>query len=168
MSKQVKIGIYLMIFAAVAFWGLNQLPFWQDVTIEVPAEVYKDNVNIEETYVKIKGRKTRYLFQKEDRFEGRLEIPALGITMESETRIYSSVFHKNIYTVQSTNFNPEMRTEWIFVLADEMMEEFSFVGHDGTFVSSSKEIYDVFSPHVNFHGGGMGFENLENIEFSSY
>lgn len=165
MGKQVQIGIYLMIFAAVAFWVLNQLPFWKNVTIEVPAQVYKENVNIKETYVKIEGRKSRYLFQKEDRFEGELEIPALGITMESESRIYSSVFHKNIYTVQSTSFNPEMRTEWIFVLADETMEEFSFVGQDGTFVASSKEIYDAFSPHVNFHGGGMGFENLEKLTF---
>ena len=165
MSKQVKIGFYLMIFAAVALWILNQLPFWKNVNIEVPAEVYRQGIKIEETHVKMEGRKSCYLFQKEERFEGKLEIPALDLSMESETRIYSSVFHKNIYTVQSTSFNPEMRTEWIFVLADETMEEFSFVGQDGTFVASSKEIYDAFSPHVNFHGGGMGFENLEKLTF---
>lgn len=165
MSKQVKIGFYLMIFAAVALWILNQLPFWKNVNIEVPAEVYRQGIKIEETHVKMEGRKSCYLFQKEERFEGKLEIPALDLSMESETRIYSSVFHKNIYTVQSTSFNPEMRTEWIFLLADETMEEFSFVGQDGTFVASSKEIYDAFSPHVNFHGGGMGFENLEKLTF---
>ena len=165
MSKQVKIGFYLMIFAAVALWILNQLPFWKNVNIEVPAEVYRQGIKIEETHVKMEGRKSCYLFQKEERFEGKLEIPALDLSMESETRIYSSVFHEKIYTVQSTNFRPEMKTEWFFVLADEKRQEFCFIGQDGTFVSSSKEIYDAFSPHVNFHGGGMGFENLEKLTF---
>lgn len=168
MSKQVKIGFYLMIFAAVALWILNQLPFWKNVNIEVPAEVYRQGIKIEETHVKMEGRKSCYLFQKEDRFEGKLEILALDLSMESETRIYSSVFHEKIYTVQSTNFRPEMKTEWFFVLADEKRQEFCFIGQDGTFVSSSKEIYDAFSPHVYFRGEGIGFVNLENIKFSTY
>lgn len=138
--------------AAAALWVLSLIPFTKEIDRTIPARIYEDGAVIGETALSLKGEKTRYLFGRENSYNGTFAIGCYerscrdgalaSVTWEKEMN-YQRLhwFYKGDLPLWDTVSS---------ILINEDMDAFALMFTDGRVIASRDEMYELFSAHISY------------------
>lgn len=157
MKQKLKTILKVTIILVVGIWILSKIPFNQKINQEISVNIYKNGIAIEETTVMINGEKSNYLFNDEDRFNGKFHI--LSYEKTGEENIFAYIRWGDEQNIQrilyfQNGIHPSMDLIGTMII-NEKMTQFALMFTDGTVIATSDEIYQLYTEHV-FYDNNSG------------
>lgn len=157
MKKKIKAVVTTIVLIIIAVWVINKIPFSQTIEQEISANIYKDGAVVSETTISMQGEKTNYLFRRDESFVGYFAIPTVEKTVDKdmETSIrwssekgenarYISFFKAGkIHAADKLGIVP-------YILINDSMTKFAIMLTDGTIISTSNELQEIYIKHITW------------------
>lgn len=169
MKKKLKTIINIVILIAIGIWIIDKIPFNKNINQQVIANVYKNDVVAEQTTIVINGKKSNYLFRKEEGFVGEFLIPYAEKTDRSDLQTYISWndidnTQRIIYSYKGGFRFAEDMEIVSTILINDSMTKFAIMLTDNTIIATSDELRELYDKHITWHNDIPGISIVKANE----
>lgn len=152
MKQNYKTILKVLVIFSIGFLILSKLPFNKNINQEISAYIYENGVATGETKVVIDGERSNYLFTDDERFNGKFYI--LSYEKTGRENMSASIKWNNDDNIQRLIYFqngtfPSMDIVSTLIINDKMTQ-FALMFTDGTVVSTSDEIYQLYTKHISY------------------